>query len=678
MLLPSLTTMPHSFRHWLETHLMTVSNHVQGSEYVDKNQIIGLVALMRGLLSFVPPRDTNSGMVGVSHLRLAVDSGLNCAATIYARLASFIGSQDILDEAALSSLQLDACLGSVFAQEDLLESQTLTSSGQDMIKMPVLDISTDPEKYTLHYAAFLGENEVMDQLLARQATNYELEAQCDRGADHITRNFLNYAPQQSGTPLMWCVAMNNIAAAKMLVAKGASPFTENLSGTSPWTFAVANRMVPFVEIFAPCLGPDLIKTKQAKMGLLTPSLPVYISGGGNFVRNSLKVFRLLWDQNILTRQEAYVSAVGLGAASPDLLEQLLRMDYRQSPDMDLLHQIIHPAIVFGDHECVRLLLEEIPPLEADSFTLSLLRDAICSDRRGSSEVVALLLDHTGPKFEINSRFTHQGSTGQVPKLTLVSDGGYTLLHMAFSRGRISKAIELLRHGADPNVVSSPADGSGSGAGMTPLGHLLFPHSHHNYLALYEFLQSDYVNAEYPTFILDHAVLEPRRNYNIFHHLTEGEHERVHNNSGLKIELLHQILQHCRRIVQIYPEKKPAFQHFLNARLRDGEEDTMAPMHIAASNGFSMALRLLAQEGVKVWDRVGVDIAAGCPGFTPLDFVRMRSSELWEEEFMQKKRMLRAGGLPLFDLSGPIAVSLKEDYNRRTQECEEELEKLQRN
>ena len=673
-------TMPYPVRTWLGEHLDRVLEQVRRGNVDEKDRICGQLSLMRGLARFIPPEVDLKASHGLQDLRQAVALGTPQSAAIYSRLSRFIGSTEHMTINLADTLRKESTKFSVIAQEelrDIFASPEDIPETTDEGKDQALGLTTDDEPgrpVSLQEIAFLRTESSAAAFLDKVEQPYKIEYQLPFVEDKAAGGSINYGPGQGGTALMWCVAMNNLAAAKCLVAQGASPFTKNSGGNTPWRLAVTSRLVPFVRLFASCPPPDeKMRQEEAKEGIFISPLQAYIACGPQYLDRSMDLFRALWDIGALSREDAYHSAVEGGASSSRVLARLLETDYAESPDQDLLRGVLKIAAMAGDREAVRMILARLPRLELSSYTIAVFCGAIYSDQAGSVEVLKRLLDHCGPGWDINARFTHRYVSAPGDEPVLSDDDGVTLLHFALGRGRTSAGIELLSHGADPAVQSRDARRKGNG--ITPLGHLLFAQSNHNYLALRELVRSDFVRRDHPTFILDNAVVDERRNYNVFHHLCEGEDEQVHNHAGHKTAALRDLLDHCSSVVAGRPEAEERFRALLHARMRATGEEAMAPIHVAASNGFTEGISLLARQGVDVLDRVGVGCVPGFAGFTPLHFVLLRSPLVWEQNFKSKSRMLWWSRIPWIDAKGPVAANMKRDYQERTHECLGGLENL---
>ncbi|KAK3381152.1 hypothetical protein B0H63DRAFT_523886 [Podospora didyma] len=358
------------------------------------------------------------------------------------------------------------------------------------------------------------------------------------------------------------------------------PVHAELGRNTPWMQAIASRLVPLVRLFASCPVREERMRQEAQKGIFSNALQISIACGQHYIDRSIAIFSIFWEVGALSREDAYLSTVWLGGSSSCLLARLLETDYTSSPNPGLLRGLLRKAAVMADRDAVRMILERLPWLELSSYTVGVFCEAIHLGEPGLDDVVRLLLAHCGPGFDVDTRFTSRQVSVSNPEPMLSADDGQTLLHFALGRGRVTASIELLRHGAKPTVQSPDAGRQSNG--MTPLRHLLFPQSNHNYLALREFLQSDYVRRDHPTFILDNATAA-----------------------------LRELLRHCNAVAAERPETEAQFRKLLSARMQEDGEERMAPIHIAAANGFAEAIELLAREGVDVLDRVGV----GCePGF----------------------------------------------------------------
>lgn len=657
---------------WLGQHLERVHARISSLPMEPVKQFAGHVALMRGLLSFISPEIICKSEEGLAWLEKAVHLRTPQAITIYSRLAS-ISEDFTLKQDLISQLQEEAKTGSLFAQEDLLNYgiHVVDNFEEDMSKV-VGSVTQNSEEHLirpLHYIAFLRNKEDIQHLADKSVEEaWNIEAQCLVGVDVVTEGRLNYAMTQPGTALHWAVAMNNLTAVKALVGVGANPYTMNIGGNTPWALAVSSRLLPIIQFFAdscPCEN-EKIRAESTKQVIYCTSLHVYLACGKQFVERSLDVFKYLCEIGALARKEAYLSTVSVGPESPKLLKQLLEVDYTLSPDVSILEEVLLHAVQFSNEASIEIVLERFSKFKMTDYTILILCSAIDSTQAASLSSFRRLLDHLDSDFDINVRFTHQHvrETGR-PMISTIE--GVTMLHFAFSRGKTSMAIELLSRGANPTVLSLGPKSEMSGA--TPLGHLLFSQTHHNSLALCEFLRSKYLK-DNPTFILDNAILNPNRRQNIFHFICSGEDERVHNGTGHKVAALYDLLDHLQSINEVGAREKVI--ELLNARLIDNDEEGQTPLLIAVSSGFSQAISPLVHAGARPLKLVGENKSTQTRGISILHMADFRSSLVWKEEFRDKYRRLRVMGFPWIDINSPVASKMRADYEERTWECISEI------
>jgi hypothetical protein len=377
------------------------------------------------------------------------------------------------------------------------------------------------------------------------------------------------------------------------------------------------------------------------------------------VQNSLKVFQFLWSLKEIGRQQVYESVVSVGPANTTLLGRLLETDFDPAPDQELLHAVLLKAVAFTDRIATAMILQRLQPFKSTNYAFSLFQEAICSERDASKDVFTALLEHVDKGgFDINSRFTHRAQS-----LRLSECEGQTLLHVAFGRGRIDLAIVILERGGDASLLSLDEQGT---AGQTPLGHLLWTRSHHNYLALCRFIDSDFVKTRHPAFLLDNAVIKPQQNYNIFHQLCQGEDERVHNHNGYKLSTLNELIKHFKALSFAEPAAEVRFRELLNERMILNGEDGFTPLLLAVSSGFDRAIPLLFRNGADPCVRIGEDTESGYSGVTALVAFDSRSPKAFMLEFKEKTARLRRGGSAWIHPKSPVAAKMTFEYDERSE------------
>ncbi|ORY13461.1 hypothetical protein BCR34DRAFT_510962 [Clohesyomyces aquaticus] len=656
-----VAAMPSSFQLWLDQHFDMLLEHIRETNYEKKNIILGHIYLVRGLLSFVPPEVDRKFERGLEYLKHALDLEVPNISSVYSRLAASHKAFS-LDDSWVARLIEHAQQGSLFAREDLLglDNPIHVEISDTRLRAAMVMLE---ENSCLHLIAFMDDVAEMTGLINRAKTeHWNIEEQVPMGAELLCNGNLNYATAQQGTALHWSVAMNNLAAVERLVSIGASSYTENRGGITPWMLAVAARSLPMIKVFAErCQCPDISKRRDGTLwGIHPNSLNLYLATGRHLVSKSFEVFQYLWSLGEVSRQAVYESTVSVGPASSALLGHLLSMDYDPCPDEALLRGVLLKAVTFTDRTAVAMILERVGALKYSEYTMFLLHIAICSGSDASKEVFTSLLKHTDKEnFDINVRFTFENG-----KLEFSETKGRTLLHVAFSRGKISQAIEILQLGGDPSILSLDQNGA---IGQTPLGHLLHPRSHHNYLSLQSLIHSPFLTT-HPTFVLDNAVIRPHDNYNIFHQLCQGEDERVHNSAGYRVSALNEVLNHFKALSATQPASRSKFLELLNApTTRDGET-RFTPLLLAVSSGFSQAIPLLCENGADLFVGFEEEALAVFAAFAS------RSPAAFSAEFQHKYTSLQEHGFPWIDPTCSVAAEMRSEYAKRSDLTEKELKK----
>jgi len=295
---------------------------------------------------------------------------------------------------------------------------------------------------------------------------------------------------------------------------------------------------------------------------------------------------------------------------------------------------------------------------------------MCSEKGLPNAVFVLLLNHCEDNFDFNRRFTHRNA-----RLELCETEGKTLLHVAMANGQTHMAIELLDRKADPKIVSIEHN---QRPGQTPLGHLISTRSEYNHMALCNLIESAWVK-DNPTFLLRNAIIRPDINQNIFHSLCQNEQERAHDSPSQQISTMSKLIYHFRDISKDDPYLEREFKDLLNARMivqTDMWTGEQTPLLLAVSSGFDAAIRVLCDNGADVLVRVDPDPEQEFLGFSVLHMIDIsRDSEAWEANHKWRLNSLRRLGMPWIEIDSSLAAKMKLEFEKRTQRCLGELERL---
>lgn len=525
------------------------------------------------------------------------------------------------------------------------------------------DINTELQRLDMHESAQLvppRENEL-------QVTDGSASSS---PAALPTSDSTTPTPGNSDLALHIAVATNNVTAAKALVAAGWDPSKPNSAGHTPWNLAVVARSTAMLSVL---LHSDVQIDEQARRdsterALCSPWLVSRLVCGHNMAERTSATLIYLAGRGIFTRYKVYQLVASPGFSDPDIAKTVLANDYTASPDPALLVAMLESAITTGELETVTAVLQRLPATSVKtSRAIFLLNSAIKATAPGSQRIFEELLKHFMSAININTTFTFTESDPETGMPPLVSPAkGLTLLHFAFSQGQISRAIALLRGGADASMASR------DGAALTPLGQLLFTQTPHSRLALRELLASDYVTTSNPTFVVDHLVVCPTLRLNAFHFLCQATEESHPADPAVdtSLDALRALIAHVRRI---NPDRLTAL---LNAESANPAAP-WAPLHQAAATGFWAAVKPLVRAGADPLLRVGADTAEDFAGMAPLHAADARSDAAWVEEFCNRGKMLRMQGFPWFNECSPVAEALRRDYEARTWKTVRELKAVVR-
>ncbi|KFA81403.1 hypothetical protein S40288_11377 [Stachybotrys chartarum IBT 40288] len=645
VLVTAMATMHHLFHDWLSQHLEKIYNHLIRKE----ND------------TFLPPNVGSKIVDGATWLTRAAQQGNPDAHVLAYNLLAAQGHEDQLADYA-THLLAAARNGSVLARESGILVPNIIGHLDDLKFLSNVEKEFEKNSvWPMHLAAFIrDENDLREMLQIFAEQRWDLQIQSAIGIDQVNGGYLTYSMTSPGTALHWAVQMNNLAAVKALIEAGATPYTFTERRRNAWSVAVGARLLPIIKYFVEfCSCLDMTARSRCTIEALFFGLPeAYLACGGRFIERSWETFQYLFQQNILPREEAYMSTISLGSGDARLLQKLLEEDYDELQDNAMLERLLIHAVTTSEVEAVELLLHRTPLFETTNYAVHVLTCAITSPGATADHIFALLLQHLSPNFDINVRFT--SLYAQTERSPLISEiEGHTLLHSAFDYGKVRMAVALLRRGADTSILN--IDKTSPGTGMNAFGRLFFANTHHNYLALKDFLGSEYIH-EHPSFLVDHAVIFPGSNRNVFHFLTSDEDSRLHDSAIHKTTVLNELLRHLRKT----PSFRAKVKDLLNSQTRETDgEMGVTPLHNAAASGFADAIGLLVAAGADPLFRVGADPDQGYSGITPLHVVDTRSTEVWKQEWFIREAKLAEGNFPWFEVGAPLAKSWKSQYEKRT-------------
>ncbi|KAF5965584.1 serine/threonine protein kinase [Fusarium bulbicola] len=661
-LVTSTATMDHHFHEWLGQHLEVVFNHLISKNSSSLTSVISHVALLRGLLAFLPPNVGSKMAAGEMWLTRAASYGDPDVSVLAYRL---LAAQDHTSSTDFTDRLVHAAkAGSILARESgVVTPSLITGIDENVFLASVQDSFEENAIWPMHLLAFLRDEVKIRSLVEIFiGQKWDLQTKTWLGVDQVNGGYLTYSMTMPGTALHWAVQMNNLAAVKALVEAGATPYTSMERRRNAWAVAVGARLLPIVMYFVEsCTCTDIAARSHWTVEALFYGIPeAYLACGEKYVEASCETFRYLFGKGILPRREAYASTVSLGSGDARLLKSLLEKDYDEERDLDMVKRLLIDAAINCDISAVQILLGHLPRFETSDYSIHALTSAITSRAAEDDAVFKLLLQHVSQAFDINARFTHlHVKTHQSPVISEIE--GHTLLHSTFDHGKINMAIELLRRGADPKILSIDKDSPGTG--MNAFGRLFFANTHHNHLALKRFLQSEYIR-EHTDFLFDNFIIIPASNRNIFHLLTSDEDSRVHDSFIHQITALKELLGHMRKA----PSSKTRVRDLLNTQtIEAGGELGFTPLFIAAVSGFADAVRLLVAKGADPLFRIMADAESGIPGLTPLHVVDTRSLEAWKEDWLVHEKTLLRNGVPWFEMRAPVAQKWASDYEERTWE-----------
>lgn len=651
--------MDHHFHEWLGQHLEVVFNHLISKNSTTLTSIISHVALLRGLLAFLPPNVGSKIAAGEMWLKQAASYGDPDVSVLAYRLLGAQGRNNSTDFTAC--LVRAAKAGSILARESGLVAPSLLTDIDENVLVSVQESFEENAIWPMHLLAFLrDESEVQSLIDIFVGQEWDLQTQTWLGIDQVNGGYLTYSMTMPGTALHWAVQMNNLVAVKALVQAGATPYTFIERRRNAWAVAVGARLLPIIIYFVEsCACTDVAARSHWTVEALFYGLPeAYLACGKRYVEASCETFRYLFGKGILSRREAYASTVSLGSGDARLLKRLMDEDYDEDRDLAMVKTLLIDAVINGDIAAVKILLGYLPQFGTSDYAIYALTSAITSRGAEEDAVFKLLLRHVSKSFDINVRFTHlHVKTHQSPVISDIE--GHTLLHSAFDHGKINMAIELLGKGADPTILS--VDKKAPEDGMNAFGRLFFANTHHNHLALKRFLQSEYIR-EHPNFLFENAIILPASNCNIFHFLTSDESSRVYDSFIHQITALNDLLAQMRKA----PSSKTRVRDLLNAqRVEAGGELGITPLYNAAVSGFADAVRLLVAKGADPLFRILADPDNGIPGLTPLHAVDTRSLKAWKEDWIVHERILLRNGVPWFEMGAPVAQKWATNYEERT-------------
>ncbi|KEY73417.1 hypothetical protein S7711_11084 [Stachybotrys chartarum IBT 7711] len=661
VLVTAMATMHHLFHDWLSQHLEKIYNHLIRKENDSTRRSICHIALLRGLLAFLPPNVGSKIVDGATWLTRAAQQGNPDAHVLAYNLLAAQGHEYQLADYA-THLLAAARNGSVLARESGILVPNIIGHLDDLKFLSNVEKEFEKNSvWPMHLAAFIrDENDLREMLQIFAEQRWDLQIQSAIGIDQVNGGYLTYSMTSPGTALHWAVQMNNLAAVKALIEAGATPYTFTERRRNAWSVAVGARLLPIIKYFVEfCSCLDMTARSRCTIEALFFGLPeAYLACGGRFIERSWETFQYLFQQNILPREEAYMSTISLGSGDARLLQKLLEEDYDELQDNAMLERLLIHAVTTSEVEAVELLLHRTPLFETTNYAVHVLTCAITSPGATADHIFALLLQHLSPNFDINVRFT--SLYAQTERSPLISEiEGHTLLHSAFDYGKVRMAVALLRRGADTSILN--IDKTSPGTGMNAFGRLFFANTHHNYLALKDFLGSEYIH-EHPSFLVDHAVIFPGSNRNVFHFLTSDEDSRLHDSAIHKTTVLNELLRHLRKT----PSFRAKVKDLLNSQTREADgEMGVTPLHNAAASGFADAIGLLVAAGADPLFRVGADPDQGYSGITPLHVVDTRSTEVWKQEWFIREAKLAEGNFPWFEVGAPLAKSWKSQYEKRT-------------
>ncbi|CAM1508683.1 Fc.00g055310.m01.CDS01 [Cosmosporella sp. VM-42] len=661
--------MPCRFHSWLATHLEKYYTGLVARKDESTKQLASYVALLRGLLSFIPPHVSSKSSQGLKFLEVAAGMGSIEAGPLYSRLAAAHDRFELT--ATWRSRLLEAAIqGSILAREDLPreDREHVLESSKPQRLAVMTEIETTLQYSINHVALLLEQDDIFRALRMYLQNGWNVNAQSLAGA--LSYTGVGYQAFHPGTALHWAVEANNLSAAEVLIAGGANPYIQNSRGITPWGLAVECRLLPMVKLFntfVPHPDPSA-RARETHRATHRSALIGYISTGKSFVDRTADLLLYLRKIDDLSRLEMYEPAVSSTVGDVRLLIRLLEIDFSDDPDETLAHSLLRYAIISSDSDSVRVLLALLPPLDTSNRSIHALCLTIQVSGISSDTISRMLLEHLDDDFDINTRFTYSDSDQtRSPRLSEVE--GQSLLHIAFSYGRIAIAIDLLNRGASPTHLS--IDKNQKLTGLTPLGKLLFSGTHSHCLALKTFLESDYIkNHDNQNFMIDHALLMPHLKRNIFHFLCGEEDGRVHETATHKTEAMLALLQHCASKV-----RSDRLVELLNARMgtSDDDESGFTPLHIAASTGFAKAVGLLSGFGADPLKTTSRSVTE--PGETPLQIAKRRDAKLWERDFNFKFNILTEAGFPWISIDCPVAMQMKEGYESRTRDTIRAFENL---
>lgn len=463
----------------------------------------------------------------------------------------------------------------------------------------------------------------------------------------------SHATSQPGTALHWAVARNSEVAARVLVRLGANPYLPNKLNRTPWDLAVGARLVKLLRIFETEHRCDIESERRefTRQCLVNNSVAVRLSTGMHHDRRNAETFAFLLESGATTVREILMRLISPGSMDSTLLRPFIEIHKEElSSQPSLVHELLRRAVA----TCTDSVLQEIlsllhRPIVISEIIYLLLHCNILSrgPPEGTAEVLSSLLRIFGAysDFNINTKYKCRVDlveSNDFSEISLTLGEGTTLLHQAFSLGRIDLAEILLDHEADPGVLDE--------SGATPLGRMIFAGSQHSNQMLKSLLGTPGMRtpsefpSSYPEFVLQHYMTLPSRGQNIFHQITRGwESGRVHGSATHSKEALVSLINY-------FEARNP---DLLIELLNSPDKYGGTPLFYAVKNGYYSAVMVLNKHGADPL----------IPSDTALE--EEVDNRRWDDIFVLESWI---------DPTGVVAQKLKKDFEERTRLTRQTIKK----
>lgn len=485
----------------------------------------------------------------------------------------------------------------------------------------------------------------------------------------LSNPHMNHCMAQPGTALHWAVARNHRDSVKALLAVGASPYTKNSFGRTPWDLAISARLIALLRLLdkeGKC--EDLEERQKVTVQGLAGSYPLtaMLSNGRHHVERSLAMISFLLEIGAATLKDVCVLAISPVYHDLRLLRALIAA-YQQAflADHDLVRYLLNSAVITGEIQAARELLRCLPPLQSDSHTLWIFHQAVTSHdvHPESIKILETLFAHKTSDFDVNTRYSFDPTRKSDNSELVTLGSGDTLLHYAFSVCRLDLAKILLENFADPSIKND--------RGMTPLGRLISLGNQQSLLALQSMIpslnqesQPTSFAAAYPDFLTKNALTQPLVRSSILQQIVRAwESGRVHDNPDSEILALRMVLEYFAAWDPSYLQELLQMRDIATHPTADSPCDGNTILHHAASKGFASAAKLLIHHGADPFALNGFKK-------TPLDELTVRC---WDKDFLIQEQAFAARGMPWIDSEGPVAEKLRMDFENRTKKTMEILE-----